>query len=566
MTEAAPTIVFAPPVTPTTVIDDVSEKFRTAVSCIERVFGTSAHQISAVPRCTFARAARVHVNAPPAAGSVSIRLTVVLVPVAGASVETNATSSVLAATENDAVVLVVFGVEVLCVVSVVIVGALPDETTRFTALPGGTDAPAAGDSLITVPAATVVLPWNVTVPTVRPAPVSDVPAAAWLSPTTFGTRTFGGPLETTRFTAVPTSTAVAAAGSWLMTTPAGTVALLCCVIVPGTRPDSVSAVSAVPFAPFGLSGNLVTAGTVVPIETTRLTAVPGVTVVPSAGLALITRPMWIVELVAVVIVPTVRPAFTIAFTASACSRPTTPGTVKRRPGTGTVTSENCSCSMLRSVSVPVPRFGLPAGGPLSTIVTVPFGFRMIEYSDSGFANTAVSQLRGWAGPQSAGGVSAGVTMLRMMLMLPGFSRCGFAKTSSTSKLGSSTSLMVPSFITARSWTCSQTSPSIRSSPALPSSLSLPLPPSRMSPPMKPTPLTSGIAGSFRFLLNPAGPISCVRPAIFAAPDPPLKFTWPGTPIAGVDTGGVPAVSSIPTIRHSATSPGGVQSTLSDPAM
>src|SRR5262249_491332 len=199
MTEAAPTIVFAPPVTPTTVIDDVSEKFSTAVSCIERVFGTSAHQISASPRCTFARAARVHVNAPAAAGSVSIRLTVVLVPVAGASVATNATSSVLAATENDAVVLLLFAVEVLCVVRVVIVGALPSETTRFTALPGATDAPAAGDSLITLPAGTVVLACNVTVPTTRPAPVIDVLAAVWLSPTTFGTSTFGRPLETTRF-------------------------------------------------------------------------------------------------------------------------------------------------------------------------------------------------------------------------------------------------------------------------------------------------------------------------------------------------------------------------------
>ena len=54
--------------------------------------------------------------------------------------------------------------------------------------------------------------------------------------------------------------------------------------------------------------------------------------------------------------------------------------------------------------------------------------------------------------------------------------------------------------------------------------------------MKPTPLIPGTAGSVRLLLNPFGPISSVRPLIFAAP------AW---------------VSSMPTIRHSATSPGGV---------
>ena len=45
----------------------------------------------------------------------------------------------------------------------------PEETTRFTAEPGATELPAAGFSLITLPAATVLLDAVVTVPSTRPA-------------------------------------------------------------------------------------------------------------------------------------------------------------------------------------------------------------------------------------------------------------------------------------------------------------------------------------------------------------------------------------------------------------
>src|SRR6185436_13004269 len=45
----------------------------------------------------------------------------------------------------------------------------PDDTTRATALPGATSVPAAGFSLMTEPAGTVVLAAVLTVPTVRPA-------------------------------------------------------------------------------------------------------------------------------------------------------------------------------------------------------------------------------------------------------------------------------------------------------------------------------------------------------------------------------------------------------------
>ena len=58
--------------------------------------------------------------------------------------------------------------------------------------------PAVGDSLITLPVATVELACWVTVPTTRPALVIAVVAAAWLCPTTLGTATFAGPDEITK--------------------------------------------------------------------------------------------------------------------------------------------------------------------------------------------------------------------------------------------------------------------------------------------------------------------------------------------------------------------------------
>src|SRR5262245_53441230 len=98
--------------------------------------------------------------------------------VAGPSIETNATSSVFAATANVGLVMIVFGVVVFLETNVAIVGAVPVETTSATALPAAALEPPVGVWLITLPAATVVLAANVTPPTVRPAPVSDVVAAA----------------------------------------------------------------------------------------------------------------------------------------------------------------------------------------------------------------------------------------------------------------------------------------------------------------------------------------------------------------------------------------------------
>ena len=65
---------------------------------------------------------------------------------------------------------------------------------------------------MTDPDGTVVLDEVVIVPTLRPALVIAVVAAAWVRPTTFGTATCGGPDETTSATGLPGATCVAAAG------------------------------------------------------------------------------------------------------------------------------------------------------------------------------------------------------------------------------------------------------------------------------------------------------------------------------------------------------------------
>src|SRR5258707_7842263 len=89
-------------------------------------------------------------------------------------------------------------------------GAGPVDTTRFTADPTFTCVPDVGLSLITLPAATVLLDAVVTVPSASPALVLDSVAAARAMPTTFGTATLAGPVDTTMFTADPTFTSVPA--------------------------------------------------------------------------------------------------------------------------------------------------------------------------------------------------------------------------------------------------------------------------------------------------------------------------------------------------------------------
>src|SRR5205814_9625873 len=68
------------------------------------------------------------------------------------------------------------------------------------------------------------------------------------------------------------------------------------------------------------------AGGGAPLETTRLTAKPLATLVPAAGLSLITLPGATVVLDCIVTVPRVRPALVMALVAAACIWPTTFGT------------------------------------------------------------------------------------------------------------------------------------------------------------------------------------------------------------------------------------------------
>src|SRR6185503_15184593 len=84
----------------------------------------------------------------------------------------------------------------------------------------------------------------VTTPSTSPALVMAVVAAACAKPTTFGTETLGGPLDTTRLTADPAFTCVPAAGLSLITLPAGTVLLAAVVTTPSTNPALVMAVVA----------------------------------------------------------------------------------------------------------------------------------------------------------------------------------------------------------------------------------------------------------------------------------------------------------------------------------
>src|ERR1019366_3188787 len=247
-------------------------------------------------------------------------------------------------------------------------GAGPVEITRFTADPKATSVPATGLSLITLPDATVPLEAVVTVPTTRPAPVIAVVAAACVCPTTFGTATCAGPVETTRFTADPRVTSVPATGLSPITLPDATVPLEAVVTVPTTRPAPVIAVVAAACVCPTTFGTATGAG---PVEITRFTADPRATSVPATGLSLITLPDATVPLAAVVTVPTTRPAPVIAVAAAACVCPTTFGTATCA---GPVETTRFTADP-RATSVPATGLSLitlpDATVPLEAVVTAP---------------------------------------------------------------------------------------------------------------------------------------------------------------------------------------------------
>src|SRR5205807_7471608 len=166
-------------------------------------------------------------------------------------------------------------------------------------------------------------------PTVRPALVMALVADTCVWPTTFGTVTGvggGAPLETTRLTAEPFATLVPAAGLWLITLPEATVVLDCCVTRPEERRAGVVALVAGACVSPTTFGTVTGVGGGAPLETTRLTAEPFATLVPAAGLWLITLPEATVLLDCCVTAPLVRPARVMALVAAACVWPTTFGT------------------------------------------------------------------------------------------------------------------------------------------------------------------------------------------------------------------------------------------------
>src|SRR6059058_4425286 len=227
---------------------------------------------------------------------------------------------------------------------------------------------------MTLPAATVLLDCIVTAPTVRPAPVMALAAAACVWPTTFGTAICAGPLETTRLTGEPLATFVPAGGLSLMTLPEATVLLDCIVTAPLVRPALVMALAAAACVWPTTFGTATCPTGLGPVETTRLTAEPFATLVPAAGLSLITLPDSTVVLDCIVTVPAVRPALVRALVAAACVWPTTFGTATGVGGGAPLETTRLTAEALVTL---VPAAGLSlitlpeATVVLDCIVTVP---------------------------------------------------------------------------------------------------------------------------------------------------------------------------------------------------
>src|SRR4051794_8933148 len=113
--------------------------------------------------------------------------TVTCVPATGDSLMTEPAGTVvldavvIAPTVNSAPVMATLAAACVCPTTFgTATCGKPDEMTSATALPIVTCVPAAGDSLITEPAGTVVLDAVVITPTVNSAPTIAALAAAWV--------------------------------------------------------------------------------------------------------------------------------------------------------------------------------------------------------------------------------------------------------------------------------------------------------------------------------------------------------------------------------------------------
>ncbi len=230
----------------------------------------------------------------------------------------------------------------------------PEEITRLTVVPGATCDPAAGFWPITLPAGTAELVARVKLPTFRhsllelQAPSTAVRADVTGEPVTAGTVIGLKPADTTILTSVPGATLIPPTGLWLITCPAGIVVLAAVVTVAARVAFWIAAMAALCVRP-------TTFGTVAvkaePVDTTILTVLPGLTLLPATGSWLITWPAGTVRLASVDTVK-IRLAFWIAVMAALCVWPTTFGTVE--VGVGPVDTTKLT-------GLPIATFRPPAG-------------------------------------------------------------------------------------------------------------------------------------------------------------------------------------------------------------
>jgi hypothetical protein len=120
----------------------------------------------------------------------------------------------------------------------------PAETTRSTGLPAGTSFPAPGSLEMTRPSGISGSFCRGVAPTRSPASTSRSAASESVTPTTSGTVTGSGPVDTYRSTGLPFSSGVPARGSWSDTEPDGMSGWSTFRISPVVKPSAASSRSA----------------------------------------------------------------------------------------------------------------------------------------------------------------------------------------------------------------------------------------------------------------------------------------------------------------------------------
>src|SRR5580704_8095534 len=157
-----------------------------------------------------------------------------------------------------------------------------------TVVPGACVVLPLGFCCQTLPGVVPAGPTVVCTLTLKPALCSDVCALCSLRPTTGGT--VAAP-ETKMVTLDPGSTSVVPTGLWFTTVPEGWVDVVSC----WTKTVKPSFCKVVAAALSCLPSTLGTATLPGPVETNNVTVVFAATLLPSAGLDLITRPLLTLE-------------------------------------------------------------------------------------------------------------------------------------------------------------------------------------------------------------------------------------------------------------------------------